>query len=150
MSLPFFLGYQVCRTSFLSTAGLRHPLLPTHSAICTPEELFQRSSIHQLTLNSLKDHVLTSIWHALCTSLPRHESCDRNLYCVFFVFRLNFLSINRFERKKNIALAISAFAMLRSFEQGGPSGCDFSHVTLTIAGNCNWLISMDWHIICAF
>ncbi|KAJ0932400.1 putative hexosyltransferase [Helianthus annuus] len=38
-------------------------------------------------------------------------------------YRLNFLSINRFEKKKNIDLAISAFAML-----GSPD------VTLTIAG----------------
>ncbi|RXH84014.1 hypothetical protein DVH24_026913 [Malus domestica] len=38
-------------------------------------------------------------------------------------YRLNFLSINRFERKKNIDLAISAFALLRTLEgdvlQGG-------------------------------
>lgn len=38
-------------------------------------------------------------------------------------YKLNFLSINRFERKKNIDLAISAFALLGS-----------SDVTLTIAG----------------
>ncbi|KAL1308326.1 hypothetical protein AAHE18_17G098100 [Arachis hypogaea] len=38
-------------------------------------------------------------------------------------FKLNFLSINRFERKKNIELAISAFAMLHSPE-----------ASLTIAG----------------
>ncbi|CAA7406601.1 unnamed protein product [Spirodela intermedia] len=49
-------------------------------------------------------------------------------------YELNFLSINRFERKKNIELAISAFAMLRSFEQSGPSGYGFSQLTLTIAG----------------
>nr|XP_043616974.1 alpha-1,3/1,6-mannosyltransferase ALG2-like [Erigeron canadensis] len=38
-------------------------------------------------------------------------------------YKLNFLSINRFERKKNIDLAISAFAMLGSLD-----------ATLTIAG----------------
>ncbi|MQL94674.1 hypothetical protein Taro_027340 [Colocasia esculenta] len=49
-------------------------------------------------------------------------------------YKLNFLSINRFERKKNIGLAISAFAMLRSFEGFGPPGHNFAKVTLTIAG----------------
>ncbi|KAJ3680652.1 hypothetical protein LUZ60_016930 [Juncus effusus] len=42
-------------------------------------------------------------------------------------YKLNFLSINRFERKKNLELAISAFALLRSFT-------DLSESTLTIAG----------------
>ncbi|GJV55863.1 alpha-1,3/1,6-mannosyltransferase ALG2 [Tanacetum coccineum] len=42
-------------------------------------------------------------------------------------YKLNFLSINRFERKKNIDLAISALAML-----GSPD------VTLTIAGKCGF------------
>ncbi|XP_049932017.1 uncharacterized protein LOC116247805 isoform X2 [Nymphaea colorata] len=43
-------------------------------------------------------------------------------------YRLNFLSINRFERKKNIELAISAFSILRSIE-------DFdTRASLTIVG----------------
>ncbi|CAN6484694.1 unnamed protein product [Victoria cruziana] len=43
-------------------------------------------------------------------------------------YRLNFLSINRFERKKNIELAISAFSILSSTE-------DFhTRASLTIAG----------------
>lgn len=48
-------------------------------------------------------------------------------------YRLNFLSINRFERKKNLQLAISAFALLRSLES---TGLDYSSsgATLTIAG----------------
>ncbi|CAN6229351.1 unnamed protein product [Urochloa humidicola] len=42
-------------------------------------------------------------------------------------YKLNFLSINRFERKKNLDLAISAFALLRS-------GDALQDATLTIAG----------------
>ena len=56
--------------------------------------------------------------------------------------RLNFLSINRFERKKNIGLAISAFAMLRSLDQVRSLGFDISQLTLTIAGNVFLLISV--------
>lgn len=41
----------------------------------------------------------------------------------------NFLSINRFERKKNIELAISALAMLHSVQDS-----DLTRVSLTIAG----------------
>ncbi|XP_078438335.1 UDP-Glycosyltransferase superfamily protein isoform X2 [Wolffia australiana] len=48
-------------------------------------------------------------------------------------YKMNFLSLNRFERKKNVALAISAFAMLRN-NVDGSSGFDFSKLTLTIAG----------------
>ncbi|KAL6196626.1 hypothetical protein ACLB2K_032240 [Fragaria x ananassa] len=43
--------------------------------------------------------------------------------------KLNFLSINRFERKKNIDLAISAFAMLGTLE-----GDNLAEASLTIAG----------------
>lgn len=46
--------------------------------------------------------------------------------------RLNFLSVNRFERKKNLQLAISAFAFLRSFGSAPPS---YAEATLTIAGD---------------
>ncbi|CAL5069670.1 unnamed protein product [Urochloa decumbens] len=42
-------------------------------------------------------------------------------------YKLNFLSINRFERKKNLDLAISAFALLRS-------GDALQDATLTVAG----------------
>ncbi|TKY49184.1 Alpha-1,3/1,6-mannosyltransferase ALG2 [Spatholobus suberectus] len=48
-------------------------------------------------------------------------------------FKLNFLSINRFERKKNIQLAISAFAMLHSPE-GVLKHKDITNASLTIAG----------------
>ncbi|KAK7272767.1 hypothetical protein RJT34_29590 [Clitoria ternatea] len=48
-------------------------------------------------------------------------------------FKLNFLSINRFERKKNIQLAISAFAMLHSPE-GVLKHKDITNATLTVAG----------------
>lgn len=41
---------------------------------------------------------------------------------------MNFLSINRFERKKNIDLAVSAFAILCKHKQ------NLSDVTLTVAG----------------
>ncbi|GFZ07557.1 UDP-Glycosyltransferase superfamily protein [Actinidia rufa] len=47
--------------------------------------------------------------------------------------RLNFLSINRFERKKNIDLAISAFAMLHTLE-GDVCGRNVADATLTVAG----------------
>ncbi|KAJ6829769.1 alpha-1,3/1,6-mannosyltransferase ALG2-like [Iris pallida] len=47
-------------------------------------------------------------------------------------YKLNFLSINRFERKKNLQLAISAFALLCSFESSLPN--NLSEATLTIAG----------------
>ncbi|KAK8968962.1 hypothetical protein KSP40_PGU016165 [Platanthera guangdongensis] len=43
-------------------------------------------------------------------------------------YKPNFLSINRFERKKNLQLAISSFALLSS------SGLNSYEVTLTIAG----------------
>ncbi|KAI3769347.1 hypothetical protein L6452_00448 [Arctium lappa] len=49
-------------------------------------------------------------------------------------YKLNFLSINRFERKKNIDLAISAFAMLRHPDENIPEGFNFADMTLTIAG----------------
>ncbi|KAJ7981841.1 alpha-1,3/1,6-mannosyltransferase ALG2 [Quillaja saponaria] len=48
--------------------------------------------------------------------------------------KLNFLSINRFERKKNIELAISAFAMLCTLEGDVLKGCDISNASLTLAG----------------
>lgn len=72
-------------------------------------------------------------------SVPQHDTSDINflelflftytLSWILFHFRLNFLSINRFERKKNLQLAISAFALLQSF-----GGVDISDATLTIAG----------------
>uniref|UniRef100_A0A0D9W8S3 Alpha-1,3/1,6-mannosyltransferase ALG2 n=1 Tax=Leersia perrieri TaxID=77586 RepID=A0A0D9W8S3_9ORYZ len=48
-------------------------------------------------------------------------------------YKLNFLSINRFERKKNLDLAISAFALLRSVASM-QSGDAQHEVTLTVAG----------------
>ncbi|KAJ3696487.1 hypothetical protein LUZ61_000192 [Rhynchospora tenuis] len=62
-------------------------------------------------------------------------------------YKLNFLSINRFERKKNLQLAISAFALFRSF-----GGSDVSDATLTIAGgydkrlkeNVEYLEELKW------
>ncbi|KAK9204177.1 hypothetical protein WN943_014435 [Citrus x changshan-huyou] len=47
---------------------------------------------------------------------------------------LNFLSINRFERKKNVDLALSAFAKLRNLEEDVIKNRDTADVTLTIAG----------------
>ncbi|XP_042458175.1 alpha-1,3/1,6-mannosyltransferase ALG2-like [Zingiber officinale] len=46
-------------------------------------------------------------------------------------YTLNFLSVNRFEKKKNLELAISAFALLQSIGNGLPSP---AKATLTIAG----------------
>jgi len=48
-------------------------------------------------------------------------------------YKLNFLSINRFERKKNLDLAISAFALLCSVASTLP-GDALQDATLTIAG----------------
>ncbi|XP_072961713.1 uncharacterized protein [Typha angustifolia] len=48
-------------------------------------------------------------------------------------YKLNFLSINRFERKKNLQLAISAFALLHSFESNPPC-TDLLEATLIVAG----------------
>ncbi|CAL5405952.1 unnamed protein product [Camellia sinensis] len=49
-------------------------------------------------------------------------------------FKLNFLSVNRFERKKNIDLAISAFAMLRTLEGDVLQGHNVADATLTVVG----------------
>ena len=49
------------------------------------------------------------------------------------LYRLNFLSINCFERKKNLDLAISAFALLRSVASKLP-GDALQDATLTVAG----------------
>ncbi|XP_058211164.1 uncharacterized protein LOC131323407 [Rhododendron vialii] len=48
--------------------------------------------------------------------------------------KLDFLSINRFERKKNIGLAISAFAMLHKLEEDVIQGGNVANATLTVAG----------------
>ncbi|KAK4720101.1 hypothetical protein R3W88_018439 [Solanum pinnatisectum] len=48
--------------------------------------------------------------------------------------KLNFLSINRFERKKNIELAISAFAMVHAHEVHNHQGVNMNDVSLTVAG----------------
>ena len=55
-------------------------------------------------------------------------------------FKLNFLSINRFERKKNIDLAISAFALLRSLEEDALGGQNFADASLTIAGKSSYFL----------
>lgn len=52
----------------------------------------------------------------------------------FHSYKLNFLSINRFERKKNIELAISAFAMLHTLDKHAFQNHNLSDATLTIAG----------------
>ncbi|XP_054812146.1 uncharacterized protein LOC129313205 [Prosopis cineraria] len=49
-------------------------------------------------------------------------------------FKFNFLSINRFERKKNIELAISAFSMLQTFEGDVLQSRDASNASLTVVG----------------
>ncbi|OVA15160.1 Glycosyl transferase [Macleaya cordata] len=49
-------------------------------------------------------------------------------------YNLNFLSINRFERKKNIDLAISSFAMLHSLEADVLKGLDLAKASLTVVG----------------
>ncbi|WOH15511.1 hypothetical protein DCAR_0935052 [Daucus carota subsp. sativus] len=49
-------------------------------------------------------------------------------------FKLNFLSINRFERKKNIDLAVSAFSILCKDERNLLQGRNLADATLTIVG----------------
>ncbi|CAL9029161.1 unnamed protein product [Prunus brigantina] len=49
-------------------------------------------------------------------------------------YKLNFLSINRFEKKKNIDLAILAFSMLRTLEGDLLQGVNLAEASLTIAG----------------
>ncbi|KAJ9153492.1 hypothetical protein P3X46_026923 [Hevea brasiliensis] len=49
-------------------------------------------------------------------------------------YNLNFLSINRFERKKNIELAVSAFAMLHTLDKHALENHNLPDATLTIAG----------------
>lgn len=51
-----------------------------------------------------------------------------------YAFNLNFLSINRFERKKNIQLAISAFSMLHTLGEDILQGHDLADTSLTVAG----------------
>ncbi|KAI9085953.1 hypothetical protein K1719_032030 [Acacia pycnantha] len=49
-------------------------------------------------------------------------------------FKFNFLSINRFERKKNIELAISAFAKLHTLKGDALQLQDASNASLTVVG----------------
>lgn len=60
---------------------------------------------------------------------------------ILLMYSLNFLSINRFERKKNIDLAISAFARLLTVE-----GSNARDVTLTIVGMSLNLKSKSSHL----
>ncbi|KAH7544005.1 hypothetical protein JRO89_XS15G0085000 [Xanthoceras sorbifolium] len=68
-------------------------------------------------------------------------------------YKLNFLSINRFERKKNIDLAVGAFAMLQTLEGDVFKNHNLADVTLTIAGKSSisglqisfWLLVMSVH-----
>ncbi|KAK6132598.1 hypothetical protein DH2020_033700 [Rehmannia glutinosa] len=50
------------------------------------------------------------------------------------ISRLSFLSINRFERKKNIELAISAFAMLYNSQEDFLKGDNKNELSLIVAG----------------
>ncbi|XP_010907187.1 uncharacterized protein [Elaeis guineensis] len=67
-------------------------------------------------------------------------------------YRLNFLSINRFERKKNLQLAISAFALLRSLKGNAFPGHKPVEATLTVVGgfdkrlkeNVEYLEELKW------
>ncbi|XP_022142931.1 alpha-1,3/1,6-mannosyltransferase ALG2 isoform X1 [Momordica charantia] len=61
------------------------------------------------------------------------EPHSSNSY-IYNHLRLGFLSINRFERKKNIGLAISAFAKLGTLEGGILQDYNAADVSLIIAG----------------
>ncbi|KAJ4844367.1 hypothetical protein Tsubulata_029731 [Turnera subulata] len=64
-------------------------------------------------------------------------------------YKLNFLSINRFERKKNIGLAISAFAMLHNQEEHASH--NLSDATLTVAGKCiYYFLTSNYHDLTEF
>nr|KJB12915.1 hypothetical protein B456_002G054000 [Gossypium raimondii] len=63
-----------------------------------------------------------------------HPAVNVNQFDKPCSFKLNFLSINRFERKKNIELAVSAFAMLRTLDGNVDRGSNFADADLTIAG----------------
>ncbi|KAM1041807.1 hypothetical protein FF1_030987 [Malus domestica] len=56
-------------------------------------------------------------------------------------YKLNFLSINRFERKKIIDLPISAFALLHTLQGDMLQGPDLAEASLTIAGKFLLIIS---------
>ncbi|WMV36034.1 hypothetical protein MTR67_029419 [Solanum verrucosum] len=58
--------------------------------------------------------------------------------------KLNFLSINRFERKKNIELAISAFAMVHAHEVHDHQGVNMNDVSLTVAGKFLQFFKFNW------
>ncbi|KAH9723124.1 GDP-Man:Man(1)GlcNAc(2)-PP-Dol alpha-1,3-mannosyltransferase [Citrus sinensis] len=66
-------------------------------------------------------------------------------------YKLNFLSINRFERKKNIDLALSAFAMLQNLEEDVFKNHNTADVTLTIAEVCaDGLLAMKFLVVCGY
>jgi len=77
----------------------------------------------------------------------------QNLILICFMWhRLNFLSINRFERKKNIELAVSAFARLHNLEEHALQSQKLNEATLTIAGksqSASFLgyITKEFHIL---
>lgn len=54
-------------------------------------------------------------------------------------YRLTFLSINRFERKKNIELAISAFAMLYNSQHEFVQDDKRRELSLVVAGKFHLL-----------
>lgn len=56
------------------------------------------------------------------------------------LFRWSFLSINRFERKKNIELAISAFAMLYNSQQDFLQGDNKNELSLIVAGKFRYYL----------
>ncbi|KAK8647793.1 hypothetical protein V6N13_121520 [Hibiscus sabdariffa] len=58
-------------------------------------------------------------------------------------YKLNFLSVNRFERKKNIELAVSAFAMLHTLEGNFHQTSNLADADLTIAGKFPFHFNMS-------
>ena len=89
--------------------------------------------------DSLRSH-LFRFWYTTFVSPPFCPCSGVAKLNYHLSARLNFLSINRFERKKNLGLAISAFALLRSVvsKQSGDALLDAS---LTVAGDvCIYII----------
>ncbi|RYQ99483.1 hypothetical protein Ahy_B07g087417 isoform A [Arachis hypogaea] len=102
-------------STIFSTIGAIPTLLYLHFLFCP--YVSDRSSI---SASSSLPYVTNETYIAICIILYNILVL---VLCCICCCRLNFLSINRFERKKNIELAISAFAMLHSPE-----------ASLTIAG----------------
>ena len=96
------------------------------------------SSRHGLEKYLFEHLHLCSKFLSLSLSLSAAAEVSNFIRSMFY--RLNVLSINRFERKKNIGLAIAAFALLHHpLEANDLQGHNLDDVSLTIAGKFLYL-----------